>query len=71
MKLEVSLLVSQITYRRSMGRSVVHTDTGAVGLIPNADGGSSFDVTLTAHILENLNSIPAGQWHIKATTNYG
>ena len=48
-----------------------YTDTGAVGLISNADGGSSFDVTLTVDILENLNSIPSGQWHIKATSNYG
>ena len=48
-----------------------YTDNGAMGLISNADGGSSFDVTLTTDILPNLSGIPSGQWHVKATTNYG
>ena len=48
-----------------------YTDNGAVGLITNADGGSSFDVTLTVDILPNLNNISSGDWHIKATSNYG
>ena len=48
-----------------------YTDNGAVGLISNADGGSSFDVTLTVDTLPNLSTISAGDWHIKATTNYG
>ena len=48
-----------------------YTDSGAVGLISNADGGSSFDVTLTVDILPNLSNINAGEWHIKATSNYG
>ena len=48
-----------------------YTDNGAVGLISNADGGSSFDVTLTIDILPNLSGIASGAWHIKQTTNYG
>jgi len=48
-----------------------YTDSGAVGLISNADGGSDFSVTLTVDILDNLSNIPAGQWHIKQTSNYG
>jgi len=48
-----------------------YTDNGAVGLISNADGGSSFDVTLTVDILPNLNNISSGAWHIKQTRNYG
>ena len=48
-----------------------YTDNGAVGLISNADGGSSFDVTLTVDILPNLNNIASGAWHIKQTPNYG
>ncbi len=47
------------------------TDSGAVGLISNADGGSDFEVTLTVDLLPNLNSISAGQWHVKKTSNYG
>ena len=48
-----------------------YTDNGAVGLISNADGGSSFDVTLTTDILPNLSGIASGAWHIKQTRNYG
>ena len=48
-----------------------YTDTGAWGLISNADGGSSFEVTLTIDRLPNLNNIASGAWHIKQTTNYG
>ncbi len=48
-----------------------YTDSGAVGLISNADGGSSFDVTLTVDILPNLSGIASGQWHVKKTRNYG
>mgnify|MGYP001417431783 CR=1 FL=1 len=48
-----------------------YTDSGAVGLITNADGGSDFDVKLTVDILPNLNQINAGEWHIKQTRNYG
>ena len=48
-----------------------YTDNGAVGLISNADGGSSFDVTLTVDLLPNLNNISSGDWHIRATRNYG
>ena len=48
-----------------------YTDAGAVGLISNADGGSSFDVTMTIDILANLSSIASGDWHIKNTVNYG
>jgi hypothetical protein len=48
-----------------------YTDNGAVGLITNADGGSDFEVTLTVDILPNLDPISAGEWHIKASTNYG
>ena len=48
-----------------------YTDNGAVGLISNADGGSSFEVTMTVDVLPNLSSIASGAWHIKATTNYG
>ena len=48
-----------------------YTDNGAVGLISNADGGSSFDVQLTVDILPNLSGIASGAWHIKQTVNYG
>ena len=48
-----------------------YTDSGAVGLISNADGGSDFNVTLTVDILPNLNTISAGAWHVKKTLNYG
>ena len=48
-----------------------YTDNGAVGLISNLDGGSSFDVTLTTDILPNLSGIASGAWHIKQTRNYG
>jgi hypothetical protein len=48
-----------------------YTDNGAVGLISNADGGSSFDVTLTIDVLPNLSGIASGSWHIKQTSNYG
>ncbi len=48
-----------------------YTDSGAVGLISNADGGSNFTVTLTVNKLPNLNSIAGGEWHIKQTVNYG
>ena len=48
-----------------------YTDSGAVGLISNADGGSDFDVTLTTDVLPNLSGIASGQWHIKKTVNYG
>ena len=48
-----------------------YTDSGAVGLISNADGGSSFEVQLTVDILPNLSNISSGAWHIKATPNYG
>jgi len=48
-----------------------YTDSGAVGLISNADGGSSFEVTLTVDRLPNLNSIAGGAWHIKQKPNYG
>ena len=48
-----------------------YTDSGAVGLISNADGGSSFEVTLTVDRLPNLNNIAGGAWHIKQTPNYG
>jgi len=48
-----------------------YTDSGAVGLISNADGGSDFDVTLTTDVLPNLSGISSGEWHIKQTVNYG
>ena len=48
-----------------------YTDNGAVGLVTNADGGSSFDVQLTEDILPNTSPIVSGEWHIKATRNYG
>ena len=48
-----------------------YTDSGAVGLISNADGGSDFDVTLTTDILPNPSGIASGEWHIKKTVNYG
>ena len=48
-----------------------YTDSGAVGLISNADGGSDFNVKLTIDTLPNLNTINSGEWHIKATRNYG
>ena len=48
-----------------------YTDSGAMGLISNADGGSDFSVQLTTDILPNLNSIAGGAWHIKKTRNYG
>ena len=48
-----------------------YTDNGAVGLITNADGGSSFTVQLTVDILPNMSNILAGEWHIKQTSNYG
>ena len=48
-----------------------YTDNGAVGLISNADGGSSFDVTLTTDVLPNLSGIASGAWHVKQTRNYG
>ena len=50
---------------------MVHTDSGAVGLISNADGGSDFNVTLTVDRLPNMSQINAGEWHIKQTVNYG
>ena len=49
-----------------------YTDNGAVGLITDSDvGGTSFTVQLSVDRLPNLSDIPAGQWHIKATQNYG
>jgi hypothetical protein len=49
-----------------------YTDNGAEGLITESDvGGSSFLVQLTNNRLPNLSNIPAGQWHIKQTQNYG
>ena len=48
-----------------------YTDSGAVGLISNANGGSDFEVQLTKDILPNLNAISSGAWHIKKTVNYG
>ena len=48
-----------------------YTDSGAVGLISNADGGSNFNVTLTIDTLPNLDPIASGAWHIKQTSNYG
>ena len=48
-----------------------YTDSGAVGLISNANGGSDFEVQLTVDILPNLNAISSGAWHIKKTVNYG
>ena len=48
-----------------------YTDSGALGLISNADGGSDFNVTLTVDRLPNMSQINAGEWHIKQTVNYG
>tara|TARA_B100001057_G_scaffold147946_1_gene147884 strand:- start:134 stop:8017 length:7884 start_codon:yes stop_codon:yes gene_type:complete len=48
-----------------------YTDSGAVGLISNADGGSSFEVQLTVDKLPNLSNISSGAWHVKKTVNYG
>ena len=69
MKLVVNLLTPPDNISVAWDGAWFYTDTVLVGLIPNADGGSSFDVTLTVDILlENLNSIERGAWHIKTDT---